>query len=67
MAIKFKKISQGEYACFYALAEEISSGEYKQLIDWLDIHCNDEYELSNMHLILARRNELFFDLTFPCD
>ena len=63
--IKFKKISQGEDACFYALTEDIDSQEYKRLTDWLNIHCLGAYELSNMHLIIKRQNELFFELTFP--
>mgnify|MGYP003337804262 CR=1 FL=1 len=67
MGIKFKKVSQGEHACFYALTEDIDSVEYKQLHDWLNIHCPNEYEMSNMHLLLARHNELFFELTFPVE
>ena len=64
MGIKFKKISQGNSACFYALVEDISSVEYKQLNDWLNIHCPDSFKLDNMHVILERKNELFFELTF---
>ena len=65
MGIKFKKISQYEHACIYGLIEDVSSVEYKQLNDWLEVHCPDGYELNNVHLILARRNEIFFELTFP--
>ena len=63
--MKFKKVSQSERACLYALVEDVSTREYITLVDWLTIHCPDSYELSRMHLILARENELFFELTFP--
>ncbi len=63
--MKFKKISQSDTACFYALVEDISSIEHIQLVDWLTTHCPDDYQLSNMTLILKRQNELFFELTFP--
>ena len=63
--MKFKKISQNKQACFYALVEDVDSVEYKTLVDWLATHCSDGFELSNMHLILSKENELFFELTFP--
>lgn len=65
MGIKFKKISQSDTACFYALTEDIDSVEWRQLNDWLEIHCPDAYELHSMCLMLKRQNELFFELTFP--
>jgi hypothetical protein len=65
MGIKFKKVSQNDRACFYALVEDVSATEYKGLVNWLTVHCPDTYELSRMHLIIARENELFFELTFP--
>lgn len=65
MGIKFKKISQSEQACFYALVEDIDSVEYQQLNNWLNVHCPDSYEMHSMCLMLERKNELFFELTFP--
>ena len=65
MGIKFKKISQSDHACFYALTEDIDSQEYQQLVNWLDTHCPDSYELHSMCVMLERKNELFFELTFP--
>jgi hypothetical protein len=62
--MKFKKISQSKRACFYALVEDVDSIEYKKLIDWLNAHCPDAYEIDNMHLIIERRAEVFFELTF---
>lgn len=62
--MKFKKISQSKRACFYALIEDVSATEYRRLVDWLTEHCPDTYELSSMHLIIARENELFFELSF---
>ena len=64
MGIKFKKISQSDKACFYALVEDIDSVEYKQLNDWLAVHCPESYEMHSMCLMLERKNELFFELTF---
>lgn len=64
MGIKFKKISQTEGACIYAMIEEANESERQQLISWLDVHCPDSYNLSKMHLILSRHNELFFELTY---
>lgn len=63
--MKFKKVSQSERACFYALVEDASAIEYRGLVEWLTVHCPNTYELNNMHLIIARENELFFELTFP--
>lgn len=63
--MKFKKVSQSERACFYALVEDVSATEYRGLVEWLTVHCPDTYELNRMHLIIARENELFFELTFP--
>jgi len=67
MGIKFKKISQSDRACFYALMEDVGAKEYRGLVEWLTVHCPDTYELSNMHLIIARENELFFELTFAVE
>jgi len=64
MGIKFKKTSVGENSCIYGLIEDIDSLEWKQLHDWLDTHCPDEYMLDNMTLIIKRQNELFFELAF---
>lgn len=63
--MKFKKVSQSERACFYALVEDASATEYRGLVEWLTVHCPNTYELNNMHLIISRENELFFELTFP--
>ena len=65
MGIKFKKISQGDHACIYGLVEDISSDEYKQVVEWLNTHCPNAYELGNTHLFIERQSELFFELTFP--
>lgn len=65
MSIKFKKISQSDRACFYALVEDVDSVEYQQLVNWLDTHCPNAYELHSMCVMLDRQNELFFELTFP--
>lgn len=65
MGIKFKKISQTDTACIYALREEICIEERDQLINWLEIHCDGFYILNQMHLILDRQVELFFKLTYP--
>ena len=63
--MKFKKISQGERACVYGLTEDVSSAEWAKLVDWLDVHCPDSYDLGTTYLFIDRRNELFFELTFP--
>ena len=65
MGLNLKKIGGSERASIYALTEDVDSQEWKQLNDWLDTHCPDSYLVSNMCLILERRNELFFELTFP--
>ena len=63
--MKFKKVSQSDCACQYALVEEIERQERMLLIDWLETHCPDCYSLGDHHLFLTRENELFFELTFP--
>ena len=67
MGIKFKKVAQGEHACVYGLVEDISSVEYKEVINWLNTHCPDAYEFGNTHLFINRDTELFFELTFPVE
>ena len=62
--MKFKKVSQGEHACIYALVEDISSVEYAELVNWLNVHCPNAYELVNTHLFIEHKSSLFFDLTF---
>lgn len=63
--MKFKKVSQGERACQYALVEDIERHERMRLIDWLETHCPECYSLGDYYLFLTRENELFFELTFP--
>lgn len=62
--MKFKKVAQGPNACIYARVEDVDSVEYKKLVDWLEAHCPGAYEINNMHIIINRRAEVFFELTF---
>lgn len=62
--MKFKKVSQGQQVCLYALVEDVNSVEYSQLVEWLNAHCPGAYDLNCMHLAIESQAELFFELTF---
>ena len=63
--MKFKKYSVYDTACLYAVWSEYSPEDHNLLVQWLDTHCPGEYDLSNtMHLILDKKYELFFELSF---
>ena len=66
--MKFKKYSVYDTACFYALWSEYSEEDHDRLVQWLDAHCPGEYELSGiMHLIINKKYELFFELSFQVE
>jgi len=66
--MKFKKYSVYDTACFYALWSEYSQEDHDRLVQWLEAHCPDEYDLSNtMHLIIHKKYELFFELSFQVE
>ena len=66
--MKFKKYSVYDTACLYALYGDTSLEDHNRLNQWLNTHCPGEYELSGtMHLMIDKKYELFFELSFQVE